>query len=115
MRLKITRFGESAEGIQLTGDPKSCEPAHCRIAFPGGDVEVCRATDGDANCDYWIHLRVNNKDASMFVPGEDIEAQIIDARLDQTDKHASDSNLGDFGRKELYHVALRVSRKGAQS
>jgi hypothetical protein len=111
MRLKITKFGESAEGIQLTGNPKNQEPIHCRIAFPGGDVEVVRATEGDPNCDYWVHIRVNNKDAAMFVPGEDVEARIVDARLDQTDKHAADANIGDFGREQLYHLAVRVARK----
>lgn len=33
---------------------------------------------------------------------------IKDARLDQTDKHASESNLGDFERPELYHLAVRI-------
>jgi len=107
MKLNITRFGESAHGIQLTGDPKSCEPDHVRIAFPGGDVEVVRATDG-AKPDYWVHLRINTPEAGLFVPGETMEAKIVDARLDQHDKSSSDSDLGDFKSPALYHVAMRV-------
>lgn len=107
MRLKITKFGESAEGIALSGNPKSCEPAHVRISFPGGDVEVVRATDGEKP-DYWVHVRVNKTGHGMFVPGEDTAASITDARLDQLDKSASDANLGDFNRPELYHLAVRV-------
>ena len=38
----------------------------------------------------------------------DYAGAIKGARLDQTDKHASESNLGDFERKELYHLAVRV-------
>lgn len=114
MRLKITSFGQSTEGIQLTGNPKSCEPPHVRIAFPGGDVEVVRAADGP-DCDYWVHVRVNKEGHGMFTPGEDIPASITDARLDQTDKSSSDSNLGDFNRPELYHLAVRVRPQWEQA
>lgn len=110
MRLKITQFGQSAEGIALTGNPKSCEPDHVRITFPGGDVEVVRATDG-ANPDYWVHVRINHKDHSQFTPGEDMEAVLCDARLDQIDKSSVKADLGDFNRPELYHLAVRVKPK----
>lgn len=114
MRLKVTSFGESAEGIALSGNPKSGEPAHVRITFPGGDVEVVRATDG-AHPDYWVHVRINHSEHGMFVPGEDMAGQLCDARLDQLDKSASESNLGDFSRPQLYHVALRVKPDWKQS
>lgn len=107
MRLKITRFGQSAEGIQLTGNPKSCEPDHVRIAFPGGDIEVVRATDGEKP-DYWVHIRVNKEGRGMFTPGEDMAASIVDGRLDILGMHAADANIGDFDNKGLYHVAVRV-------
>lgn len=107
MRLKITKFGESAEGIALTGNPKSCEPDHVRISFPGGDVEVVRATDG-AQPDYWVHVRINHKDHPMFVQDEDLQGVLCDARLDQIDKSAKEAKLGDFNRPELYHLAVRV-------
>jgi hypothetical protein len=107
MRLKITKFGQSAEGIELSGNPKSCEPPHVRIAFPGGDVEVVRATDGPKP-DYWVHIRINHHDDGKSDPSETTYAQLVDARLDQIDKHSADSDLGDFNRPELYHVAIRV-------
>lgn len=106
MRLKIKSFGESTEGIELSGNPKSREPEHVRISFPGGDVEVVRATDGE-NPDYWVHLRINHPDRDGWDKDE-IMASVCDARLDQTDKHSSDSDLGDFNRKEIYHIAMRV-------
>jgi hypothetical protein len=107
MRLKITRFGESAEGIELTGNPKSCEPDHVRIAFPGGDVEVVRATDGKKP-DYWVHVRINNPKDGMNTPGETQHAKLVNARLDIHGKSTTEGKLGDFGHPDLYHVAFRV-------
>lgn len=106
MRLRITKFGESAEGIQLTGDPKSCEPDHVRIAFPGGDVEVVRASDG-LEPDYWVHIRVN-RDGCAMVSEDDMKAGLCDARLDIVGKDVSKTNTGDFSNPELYHLAVRV-------
>jgi hypothetical protein len=106
MRLKITSFGQSAEGIELTGNPKSCEPVHVRISFPGGDVEVVRAVDGD-NPDYWVHVRVNHPDGAM-VALDDLMAQMSDARIDRTDKHSADVDVGEFGHPNVNHIAFRV-------
>lgn len=110
MRLKVVSFGQSAEGIALRGDPKSPEPDHVRITFPGGDVEVTRASEGDSKTDYWVHIRVNKQGCGMFCPGEDQAASIIDARLDQTDKDSMGAKLGDFNRAELYQLAVRIHR-----
>lgn len=111
MRLKITSFGESAEGIRLSGNPKSNEPAHCRIEFPGGDVEVVRAVDGD-NADYWVHLRVNRPQDGSLVDGEDDLAKIIDARIDIRGEYAK---AVEFKHPETYHIAMRVCRDGVYS
>lgn len=107
MRLKITSFGQSAEGIQLTGNPKSCEPDHVRIAFPGGDVEIVRATDG-TRPDYWVHVRITTPKDGMYSEGEGITARISDARLDIRGKSAAEVDCGEFSNPDLYHVALRV-------
>lgn len=107
MRLKIKAFGQSAEGILLTGNPKSCEPDHVRIAFPGGDVEVVRAADGEKP-DYWVHIRINHPQHGMDVPDETMHAKLTDARLDQIGKDSAASKLGDFNSPNLYHVAVRV-------
>lgn len=107
MRLKTTRFGESAEGIELSGNPESCEPDHVRITFPGGDVEVVRATDG-ANPDYWVHVRINHREDGMFVPGETMPGALCDARLDIHGKDIANTEHGDFEHPGLYHLAVRV-------
>lgn len=110
--MKLESFGTDAVGIRIQGDPQRPEPSHVRIAFPGGHVEVTRAQDGNPLTPYWVHVFVNKSESNNFDPTEPT-ARIVGARLDQTDKHASDSNLGDFERPELYHVALRVERTAA--
>jgi len=107
MRLNITSFGESAEGIELTGNPKSCEPDHVRITFPGGDLEIVRATDGRCP-DYWVHVRINNPKDGMNIQGETLHATLSSARLDIHGKGTAEAKLGDFGHPDLYHVAFRV-------
>lgn len=113
--LKLERMGEKVMGVNITGNPKNQEPESIRIHFPFGDVEVTRAVDGKSTqqTEYWVHVYVNNPTNTNYCPDADSGAfagpgVIIDARLDQTDKHASESNLGDFGRAELYHVAVKI-------
>lgn len=108
--LKSEAMGDVACGIRITGDVRNQEPEAVRIVFPGGDVEVTRATDGPG-CDYWVHVRMNRPEDVLTREGAAL-GFLSDARLDQTDKHSNEANLGDFGRRELYHVALRVSRRG---
>lgn len=108
MKLKITSFGSSAEGIRLMGDPKKPEPDHVRIAFPGGDVEVVRVTNGE-NPDYWVHVRVSKPQSPNDDP-EDDHAEIVDARLDIHSKGTTEADRGDFAHPDLYHVALRVRK-----
>lgn len=104
--LKVRAMGTNAEGIELTGNVKSCEPQHVRITFPGGEVEVTRAVDGP-NPDYWVHVALTHPDRDGW--DEDaIMGRVCDARLDQVDKSSSEANVGDLNRKELYHLALRV-------
>ena len=107
MRLKITRFGTDAEGIELSGNPKSCEPDHVRIVFPGGWVEVTRATDGK-NPDYWVHVGIRHPKDGMHVEGEFRTGKLDDARLDIHGMHSSDVDTGDFENPNLYHAAFRV-------
>jgi hypothetical protein len=111
-KLKLEWMGNDVALVRITGDRKNTEPEHVRIAFPWGDVEVVRATDDDRP-DYWVHIRVNQPDANgFFVPGETQAGGIKDARLDQTDKAAYLADTGDFGRPELYHLAVRVGATG---
>lgn len=118
MRFKIEKMGTNVEGIHITGNPRNLEPESFRIVFPYATVDVTRATEG-AGCDYWVHVYVNNSRHGGFSGSLDegefsAEGAVLDARLDQTDKHAAESNLGDFGRPELYHVAVRIgdAKKG---
>jgi hypothetical protein len=108
-----TQMGQNVVGVNITGDKRRQEPETFRIHFPFGDVEVTRATDGEniGKTDYWIHIYVNNPTNPNYYPQDEyypLPGQIKAARLDQTDKHASESNLGDFERAELYHLAVRV-------
>jgi hypothetical protein len=107
MKLKITNFGDSAQGIELSGDPKSCEPDHVRIAFPGGWVEVVRASDGK-DPDYWVHIGVNHIKNGLNVPGETFNGNLADARLDIHGKHSHGIDTGEFKNPNLYHLAVRV-------
>lgn len=104
--LKVEAMGDEVQGVRLRGDRRTPEPIHFRISFPGGDVEIVRATDGD-DPDYWIHVRVNGREDCVAVPGSKI-GKITSARLDIRDKHASESDLGDFANPGLYHLAVRV-------
>lgn len=114
MKFRVTKMGDEVEGVRITGNPRNLEPESFRVAFPFGDVQVVRATEG-VGCDYWVHVYVNNSRHGSYSPDADsgeysAEGVIKDARLDQTDKNSRDTNLGDFGRPELYHVAVRVGR-----
>jgi hypothetical protein len=115
-----TQMGQKVVGVTITGDKRNNEPETFRIHFPFGDVEVTRANDGKsvADTDYWVHVHVNNPSSSNYCPdgdsgAYDLPGTIKGARLDQTDKHASESNLGDFNRKELYHFTVRIGSVAA--
>lgn len=102
--------GSDVALVEIKGDHRIPEPGSVRIAFPGGSVEVVRATEGKG-ADYWVHVYVNRPEAGHFVRGEDETALILDARLDAHDgSAAADRDLGDFRNPQLYHVALRVHR-----
>jgi hypothetical protein len=105
--MKLERpSGSDVAQIRITGNPKNCEPAHVRILFPGGHMEVTRATDGEG-ADYWVHVWVNFKEHSSFIPEETIEGEIIDSRHDSLKGGALSLPL----RKDAYHVAVRVRQK----
>lgn len=106
--LRIERMGTDAQGITLRGDPRSPEPTHVRVAFPGGDVDVVRATDGT----YWVHVRRNRPDDAAVVADGAPVGVIEGARLDIEGKPVSESDVGDFAHPGLYHLAVRVGRRG---
>ncbi len=99
--LKIERFGTDVQGIRLRGDPKSPEPLHVRVVFPGGEVDVVRCEDGS----YWVHVRV---DSEEDVKGETAEhaGKLVDARLDYRDGRT----ITVAADPVFYHLAVRVAR-----
>ena len=104
-RLKVTDFGSTVQGVTLKGDRRNPEPESFRVQFPGGDVDVVRTTDDE----YWVHVRVNR-------PGNTLDEEaplgrIVDARLDITDRHASETKVGDFENPNLYHLAVRIGKE----
>lgn len=103
------KCGDDAAMVVITGNPRNQEPTHVRIIFPGGEVEVTRASNGPG-ADYWCHIRVvHRKDDEVVVDGEK-PAHVTDARIDLKNKHASESNAGDLHDPEMYHLAVRVTR-----
>ncbi len=105
-RLQVESMGDDAQGVRLRGDRRSPEPIHFRVSFPGGDVEIVRASEGDG-AGYWVHVRVNDK--PELEAGE-VHGRLADARLDVRSMHASETSAGDFANPGLYHVALRIQQ-----
>jgi hypothetical protein len=104
-KLPVINFGTDVQGFELYGNPqRQVEPSEVRITFPGGDVTVARTT----NNDYWVHVRVNTDTDDTWVAGEAV-GHITDARLDSTNRHTSEANVGDFADPNLYHLAVRVT------
>jgi len=104
--------GSDVAMVTITGNPKSCEPAHVRINFPGGSVEVTRAVDGK-DADYWVHLFVDRKGSGHYIEGETETARIINARIDANETGTGSSKVeGElmFKNSNIYHVALRVKK-----
>lgn len=100
--------GSDVALVRIKGNKRNPEPSHVRIVFPGGTVEVVRATDTDRP-DYWVHVQVDRPESGWFIKGETETARIVDARLDAEDgKSCTERDLGDFDNPGLYHVALRI-------
>lgn len=105
--LKLQRpTGSDVALINITGDPKNCEPSHVRIVFPGGHMEVTRATEGEG-ADYWVHVFTNRKEQGGFIPDETVEGEFVASRHDCITGGALSLPL----RPDAYHVAVRVKKK----
>ena len=111
-KLRI-EYHDDVAVIRVEGDAKKRpEHAEIRLAFPGGEVSLTRASDADPARGYWVHVHVTRPQDGMIIPGETLLGRISDARLDQHGKSASDVNLGDFESPDLYHLAVRVAAAG---
>ena len=111
--LRIRKLSDTSTvfGLELEGNRSKPEPETFRVKFPGGDVDITRTTDNQ----YWVHVRVNHEGHGGFVPGEDMPARIVDARLDSINKATHEMNVGDFRDDGLYHLAVRIARKAVAS
>lgn len=110
---KITQpAGSDAAIVEITGNPRNQEPTHMRIVFPGGEMELVRAADGEG-ADYWCHVRIlrPQDDDVIASDGERVPGHVVAGRIDVKGKHASESDEGDLRNPDFYHLAVRVSTK----
>jgi hypothetical protein len=107
--LRIEEMGENVLGVRLKGDHRTPEPIHFRLVFPGGCIDLVRASDGD----YWAHLIINHPEDG----GDPYRqmARISNARLDIANNAYQDVNIGDFNNPNLYHLAVRVTPVGREN
>ena len=68
------------------------------VAFPGGSIEIGRASDGS----HWAHIAVGERH------GEN-EGAIIDSRIDSID--GVGNLFGPRRAKRVNHIALRIKAK----
>jgi hypothetical protein len=101
--LKIMPMGEKAQGVVLEGNPQKPEPMHFRVCFPGGEVAITQCPKGH----YWVHI-----DRDMRGKNGETEHEFKRARLDIQNKHANETDYGDFNNPNLYHVAFLFGPKG---
>lgn len=111
--LKVEWFGTQAQGVTLRGDPRSPEPEHLRIVFPGGDVDLVRCDDGS----YWAHVRVDGPTDARENPDK-VAGRIMDVRVDyrERDRHLDQAHVEAgmspiaFGEPGPYHLAVRIGK-----
>ena len=104
--LKIRKMGDNVMGVRLEGNPKKPEPIYFRVVLPFGDVDIVRCSDNS----HWVHTRINHRDDNGD-PDRNF-GRFVDARIDVTDKHASDCDSGDFSNPNAYHIAVKIDKEG---
>lgn len=106
--MKLHSFGSERVGLIITGKPKNREPEFVTVDFPGGQVEISRAFNGE-DADYWVHVKINHPQNAMRYPEDDEDdGQITDARIDLHGVGpVKETRLFD---PRFYHLAVRVTR-----
>lgn len=86
---------DDAVTIIVRGDRRNPEPGTIVVHFPGGNLELSRASDGT----YWAHIGV-------VAPGN-----VIGSRVDHTHEAANElGKIPEFPRAEsVNHIALRIA------
>ena len=100
--LKVTGNNETQK-IFLKGNKMHPEPAEVYINFPGGSIGVSRCSDGA----YWAHINAEEHDDDF----NKVTTDIVAARIDSKQVHASEMNIGDLARKDCYHIAVKIRQK----
>lgn len=103
--LKIKPMGDKVLGVELKGCKSKPEPIHFRVTFPGGHVDVVRTTGGE----YWAHIGVNHRNSSNYDPLRS-SGELVDGRMDLTNKSINETDMGDIQNPELYHLAIKVNK-----
>jgi hypothetical protein len=91
-RAKVTHSDDAVQ-ITFDGDRRNPEPATGVIKFPGGHVEVSRASDGT----YWAHIEVVH------------QANRVDSRIDYAHDAREHGIPPIPGEKFVKHIAIRVA------
>lgn len=91
---------EDAVTITFNGDVRRPEPAMGAIKFPGGLVEVARASDGS----YWAHVRVDDP------------RNIVSSRIDYDRTGWLEQGIPPIPMADrVQHLAVRVANLGPTS
>lgn len=98
--LKIVNFGTNVLGVELLGKAEYPEPDTFLVKTPVGIVEISRCTDGS----YWFHVTTRKHPET----GEKNLTKFVDARIDRENEHTSQVNIGDFGKPDVYHIAIKA-------
>ena len=93
---------QDAVTVIFKGDPRRPEPSTAVIKFPGGHVEVSRASDGS----YWAHVEVQ----AAVDHDERPAGQIVASRIDY--RHGMGHGIPPMPADDfIQHIAVQISRR----
>ena len=103
-RAKIVH-SENAVAVIFKGDKRSPEPSEARILFPGGHISVTRTRDGN----YWAHFGIERgRHVTPDTPGQEPCGEILKARIDKDNEHASADSGAPLMNQHIEHVAILI-------
>lgn len=98
---------DDAVAVIFRGNPRRPEPSTGVIKFPGGHVEVSRASDGT----YWVHVERNTR---INDPDSDVLGVITESRIDHTYEARARGIPPMPAHQDIQHVAIRIARAGRE-
>lgn len=103
---KIVR-SDDATTLVIAGDRRNPEPSHAIVKFPGGFVEVARASDGS----YWIHAHRHTDGCEET--GEQ-QGVITGSRLDWSPEFAAERSIPNLpAHEEIRGMSIRIATSAA--